>query len=63
MGVEMDTFMAAGRDTRASGKWEKGGRGLGPGGVRVEMDLFQPHITLLSVLPRIGDEWYLIFKL
>ena len=32
VGVEMDTFMFAGHDTTDSGKWEKGDRGLGPGG-------------------------------
>ena len=32
VGVEMDTFMFAGRDTTASAKWEKGDRHLGPGG-------------------------------
>ena len=29
--VEMGTIMVAGPDTTASGKWEKGDRGLGPG--------------------------------
>ena len=31
VGVEMDTSMFAGPDTTASGKWEKGDRGLAPG--------------------------------
>ena len=30
--MEMGTFMVAGHDTTASGKWEKGDRRLGPGG-------------------------------
>ena len=31
--MEMDTFMFAGHDTTDSGKWVKGDRGLGPGGL------------------------------
>ena len=50
--MEMGTFMVAGHDTTASGKWEKGDRGLGPGGggVGVEMHtfMFAGHGTTAS---------------